>query len=234
MGAAGLAARGARPVAEGTLLGIDEAGRGSVLGPLVVGGFLVRSEHLDRVAAAGACDSKLVGAEERGRIYRRLAHLGRRFSVVLSPSEVDSAVRRGELNLLEARAFGRIVREARPAEAYVDACDPVAERFGRTVAAFAGTRSRIVARHHADRDHVLVGAASIVAKVLRDRAVARLRRTLGAEFGSGYPSDPRTIAYLRSALRAPAEELPWVRHSWSTAARLKPPTTVATLDRFTP
>lgn len=221
-------------VRSGLVLGLDEAGRGSVLGPLVIGGFLVPEASLDRLPELGARDSKQIDARERRATFARLATVGRRFSVVLPPARVDAAVRFGRLNDLEAEAFAELVRRCRPETAYVDACDPVAARFGRRIRALAGTGSRIVARHHADRDLPIVGAASIVAKVLRDRAIARLATELALEIGTGYPSDPRTVEYLRGALGRPATELPWVRHSWATSVRLKPTPPVQTLDRFLP
>jgi ribonuclease HII len=79
-------------------------------------------------------------------------------------------------------------------------------------------RCKVVAAHKADRDFPIVSAASIVAKVERDRAVEKLRRKLG-DFGSGYPSDPRTRAYFMEALSR-GEQLPQsARKSWKTWAR---------------
>lgn len=214
------------------VLGLDEAGRGSVVGPLVVGGFLVREDRLEELPAAGACDSKQISPSRREVVYGNLAALGDRTVVVLPPTRVDAAVRHHGLNLLEARAFAQIIRRARPALTYVDACDPVAARFGRLVRALSGWNAPVVAEHRADRDRPIVGAASIVAKVRRDRAVASLARRLGLEVGSGYPSDPRTVACLRDELATASAEATWIRHSWSTATRLKPPPRLVPLDEF--
>ncbi len=215
------------------MLGIDEAGRGSVLGPLVVGGFLVGEEDLPRLAGLGAKDSKLLRPRVRREVYRRLATVGRRFSTAAAPEEIDRAVRHHELNLLEARLFGRLVRRARPGRVVVDACDPVAARFGRRVADAAGGIAPVVARHHADRDEPVVAAASVVAKVRRDHAVAVLARRLRRDLGSGYPSDPRTVAVVREALAGP-DRPAWIRLSWATAERLKPPARVVPLEGYGP
>src|SRR5208282_4735358 len=124
------------------------------------------------------------------------------------------------------------LRELSPRIAYLDACDPNEERFGRTVAELAGSTARIVARHKADRDYPLVGAASIVAKVRRDRAIARLARRLGAEIGSGYPSDARTIDFVRRTV-APGDRRPdWLRWSWATTKRIILPRPGPTLEAF--
>jgi ribonuclease HII len=214
------------------ILGIDEAGRGSVLGPLVVGGFLVRSDRLDELRAAGACDSKEITSDEREQVYAQLPKIGECRSVILTPREIDRFVAHGRLNELEARAFGALVRQLMPDVAHVDACDTDARRFARSVRHWAGSRVPVVASHHADRDDVVVGAASIVAKVRRDRAIDRLRERLGAEIGSGYPSDDLTVAFLRAHLARAAVRPPWVRIEWATMQRVKPERPGPTLDEF--
>jgi ribonuclease HII len=216
------------------VLGLDEAGRGSALGPLVVGGFLTREGRIDELRELGVRDSKLLPPAERERIFRELPRFGTRWSVPLLPSDIDGAVLHRGLNLLEAAAFARLIRRARPDVAYVDACDPVAARFGRTVGAMTGTRTVVHASHHADRDLPVVGAASIVAKVLRDRAVRRLERDLGRELGSGYPSDPVTVRSLTNALAEREVRHAWIRYSWKTYARLKPSQPVEPLESFAP
>jgi ribonuclease HII len=215
------------------ILGIDEAGRGSVLGPLVVGGFLAREADVPRLVELGVRDSKMLTSARRADLYEVLAKVGRRERIVLSPKTIDSFVREGRLNELEARAFGRLVRRTRPFRVFVDACDTDARRFGGRVAHWGGVSPEvIVSRHKADRDLPLVGAASIVAKVVRDRAVARLAKRLGTEIGSGYPSDPVTRAFVEESLRDPAAERPWLRHSWATTETLKPKLPPRPLESF--
>ncbi len=148
--------------------------------------------------------------------------------------EIDRFVVRRGLNELEARAFGRLVRELAPDVAHLDACDPNAARFGRAVRAFAGTPVRVIARHHADRDNRVVGAASIVAKVERDRAIAVLASELGEEIGSGYPCDPRTVAAVRRHLASDGLPPPWIRRTWRTVQRVKPVRPGPTLEAFGP
>lgn len=214
------------------VLGIDEAGRGSFVGPLVVGGFCVAADRMVELVALGAKDSKALSPRARERVFVALESLGTRVDIVLSPRTVDRAVRRGRLNDLEAEAFARLVREQAADVAYVDACDPNERRFGLRVARLAGGTTRVIARHHADRDFPVVGAASVVAKVRRDRELARLREELGAELGSGYPSDPRTVRFVRAALADEPALPPWVRGSWATMQKVKPRRPARTLDGF--
>lgn len=200
----------------------------------MVGAFLVDRSRTGELASAGARDSKVLTPRERERVYRDLPALGRCAAVALSPREIDRFVARGRLNELEARTFGALVSRLHPDEARVDACDVDARRFAREVARWSRVPVRVVARHHADRDDVVVGAASIVAKVRRDRAIARLRQRLGDDLGSGYPSDRRTVDFLRSHLSSGEKPPTWVRTSWATMQRVKPARPGRTLEGYAP
>jgi ribonuclease HII len=218
----------------GGILGIDEAGRGSVLGPLVVGGFRCPRDRVASLPELGARDSKAMSPAAREATYERLQGVGQCFTIVLAPPTIDRWVAHGGLNRLEARHFAAIVRRARAEEVYLDACDVDARRFGEEVGRLAGTADGIRSTHEADRRFAIVGAASIVAKVTRDRAVRRLARRLGARIGSGYPSDPVTVAFVRAAIAGGLRAAPWLRASWATTRRLMAEARVVPLERFAP
>ncbi|MFZ0699292.1 MAG: ribonuclease HII [Thermoplasmata archaeon] len=217
-----------------TVLGVDEAGRGPVVGPLIVGGFAMDEERLDHLRELGVRDSKELAPHLREKIYEELGRCGRRETIALMPPEIDAAVTRGALNLLEARAFAEMIGRMRPDRAYIDACDANAPRFGRLVRRLSHWEGEVVSRHKADRDIPVVGAASIVAKVVRDRAMVELGKELGAEIGSGYQTDPVTIAFLKDHLPHVGERPYWLRSSWRTTARLMAERSARTLDDFTP
>jgi ribonuclease HII len=203
-----------------TVVGVDEAGRGAWIGPLVVGAVAVPRADLGAVVATGARDSKTLTAARRETILDALDRCATLRAIDASPAEVDRHVVDGRLNALEARLFGELLRPFAPAEARVDACDANARRFGRSVARHAGPEVRVLARHHADANDPLVGAASIVAKVRRDRAVRRLAEELGEEIGSGYPSDPVTVRFVRRTVTPGSVAPPWLRRSWTTTRRV--------------
>lgn len=203
-----------------TVVGIDEAGRGAWLGPLVVGAVAVPRDRLEAVAATGARDSKTLSPARREAILAELLGCAQVRCVAATPADVDAHVADGRLNALEASLFGRLARAFAPAEARVDACDANAARFGRAVARHAGPTVVVRAWHRADALDPLVGAASIAAKVHRDRAVAELAEQLGAEIGSGYPSDATTVAFVRRTVRPGAPAPAWLRRSWATTRRV--------------
>lgn len=203
-----------------TVVGIDEAGRGAWLGPLVVGAVAVPRARLAEIAATGARDSKTLRPARREEILAELERRAEVRCVAATPEEIDRHVADGRLNELEASLFGRLAREFAPVEARVDACDANAARFGRSVARHAGPGVVVRAWHGADASDPVVGAASIAAKVHRDRAVRELARALGAEIGSGYPGDEATIAFVRRSVAPGAIPPRWLRRSWSTTRRV--------------
>ena len=170
----------------------------------MVGGFLVDADRIPELTELGVRDSKRLSPARREEIFAALPSVGRSWAIPLPPRTVDRAVHKGHLNELELDAFATIVRSARPDMAFADACDPVAERFGRRLGQASGNICLVHARHKADRDLPVVGAASIVAKVQRDRALGRLRARLGDDLGSGYPSDRGTVEFVRQAISGAA------------------------------
>ena len=142
----------------------------------------------------------------------------------IPPREIDQVVLTGrklrKLNYLEAVYFAKVIDELGAPKVTVDASDVIPERFRDDIVANLGNRCEVTALHKADRNFPVVSAASIIAKVERDRAVARLREEHG-DFGSGYPSDPITRAFFVDRMGR-GEPLPgYVRKSWKTWLNLE-------------
>ena len=202
--------------------GVDDAGRGSMIGPLVVAGVAVGRGGIKRLREIGVRDSKELSAARREEMYGLILgaadgwHASR-----IGPSTIDRSVARHRLNALEATYMARVISRLGAGAAYIDSCDVDAGRFGRTVSSMVrggGGRGCTVHSHHkADSRFAVVAAASIVAKVVRDREVARIARRHGGRdaVGSGYPSDGRTVRFVgkwiaESGGTAP----PFARSSW--------------------
>ncbi|HTY52040.1 MAG TPA: ribonuclease HII [Methanomicrobiales archaeon] len=195
------------------ICGVDEAGKGAVLGPLVVAGVSCGSD--DDARAVGARDSKTLTPGRREEIYAEIVDRFRVATRIIPPERIDADRRVMSLNLCIARGHAAVVSELGPETAILDACDVDAGRYKRTVAAYLTRKCRVVSVHGADGIYPVVGAASIVAKVVRDRAIADLA-ALHGEIGSGYPSDPVTIAFLKEYLAARKVPPPFARASWAT------------------
>ncbi len=204
--------------------GVDEAGRGPVIGPLVVAGVLLGEKQVKELKELGVKDSKLLTPKRRDALSGEIKRRATRWEVVeLSPMEVDRAVLEGvkyrRLNWLEAKAMADVIGKLRPRVAYVDASDTNEARFGREIGEMLPLKVRIVSEHYADANYTVVGAASIIAKVHRDNAVARLREEHG-DFGSGYPSDSKTRRFLANWIKERGGAPDFARKSWKTLTRL--------------
>lgn len=201
------------------IAGVDEAGRGPVLGPLVVGAVLVESEAPLR--ELGVKDSKLLSAKKREELEPLIRQVARRVELAVIPAEeLNRRMPTSNLNKIEAWAFATVLRRLAPTEAVIDACDADAARFGRSVAAKMRLPTCVLrSEHGADVNHPVVAAASIVAKVERDRLMARIAEEHG-ECGSGYASDAATIAFLTSWVKRHGTLPPFARHEWETSKRL--------------
>jgi ribonuclease HII len=200
--------------------GIDESGRGCLLGPLVVAGVSVSAEGARSLRELGVKDSKLLSSKRRESLYPEILKVAECvYWANITPGEIDEVVTRGKrlrkLNYLEALYFAKVIDHLHATRATVDAADVVPRRFGEDIKANLKAECTVVARHKADRDFPVVSAASIVAKVQRDREVGLLREAHG-DFGSGYPSDPATRSFF-AELMMRGEPLPaFVRKSWKT------------------
>lgn len=231
--------------------GVDEAGRGSVLGPLVVAGVSIQEDQIPKLLELGVRDSKLLSPAKRKTLYREIKKIAS--GVVyekIEPRVIDRIVLSGEklrrLNYLEAQSMAIVLHKLKKFDvAFIDACDTNQARYGNTVADLLFEnkslnkklklgeenpfRATIKSEHHADRNYPVVSAASIIAKVTRDEAIHRLHRKHG-KFGSGYPSDPQTLEFLKSFVLRSEEFPTFTRLSWATITKLKKPDVLPKLD----
>lgn len=212
------------------ICGVDEAGKGPVLGPMVVGAVGCERET---ELPAGVRDSKTLSPRRRERLYAEITGSFPWAVVEIPASEIDRLRQEMTMNAIVARGHADAVRSLSPAPltAYLDACDVNEERYASTVAALLGGACTVVARHHGDALFPVVSAASIVAKVTRDRAVEALHEEEG-DVGSGYPSDPTTIAYLKGYIAVHGVPPACARQSWETVARLMDRRRQTTLGDF--
>jgi ribonuclease HII len=211
------------------ICGVDEAGKGSVLGPMVVAAVGVTSD--DILADLGVKDSKLLSAKERERLYTIIRKRCRVATVKLDAQEIDAVRQDMTLNAAVARAHAQVIIKLSPACAYVDACDVNAFRYAEMVKSHLERPCEIVSEHHADEKFPAVSAASIIAKVTRDRAIATLAKKYG-DIGSGYPADPVTIRFLNAYIDEHRVPPPIARKSWKTVSAILAKKTQSSLLDF--
>ncbi|MEM3703169.1 MAG: ribonuclease HII [Candidatus Bathyarchaeia archaeon] len=205
--------------------GVDDAGRGSIIGPLIIAGILIDEKDLPKLVQLGVKDSKLLSPSRRETLAVEIKRIAQKHAVVkLSPAEIDKVVEKGKklhkLNRLEAQAMAKVIELLKPDVAYVDASDVLEERFKQQIIECLPLKVKIISEHKADRKYPVVSAASIIAKVERDREIAELKAKYG-DFGCGYPTDSKTVEFLRLCLKSLGEYPEFVRKSWRPAKKIK-------------
>jgi len=205
------------------IVGIDEAGRGPVIGPMVLCAYAIDKNLEDELVKIGVKDSKLLSPKKRSELYSKIEQLSTKIKVKhLSAAEIDELRKRFTLNEIEQKIMIKLVKDLKfiPSEIYIDAVDVNAKRYGD---AFKKefSQSKIISKHQADKYYPVVSAASIFAKVQRDQAIEEIKQKIGKNIGSGYPADPQTKKFLRSYYAKNKKFPLFVRESWDTIKKLK-------------
>jgi len=205
------------------ICGVDEAGKGPVMGPMVVAAVAVKNAKL--IENIGFKDSKLLTPQKRKELFDLIKQNYRYAVEIIGPEKIDEYRRKNQLNLLNRKAFEKVIIKLNPNIAYVDAADVNEERFGREIKINLTNENDtdVISMHKADSKIPVVAAASIIAKQTRENEIEELKNKIG-DFGSGYPSDERTIKFLKSYFN---DNLKWpsgTRKSWKTIERIRPVT----------
>lgn len=183
-----------------TILGIDEAGRGPVIGPLVMAGVKIKEEDEEKLKNLGVKDSKLLTPNSREYLFKKILDIIEQYKmIILSPKEIDKAVfsDASNLNWLEADNAIKIINELKPDKAIIDCPSNNIKKYSSYVEKKLKSKIPLIVEHKADFRYPVVSAASILAKVTRDREIKKIKKKIGIDFGSGYPSDPLTIKFLK-------------------------------------
>ncbi len=248
------------PGAVHMIIGIDEAGRGPIIGPLVVGAVAVDNE--DYLKKIEVKDSKVYTNASRETAFNQLKANVCYSIETISATTIDIERKNLTLNRIEINAFAAVILKLYQklsyrfdnlphmisvSTIYVDSCDVNEERFARDLANVLAGYCRegdtktdmdneifhhIVSEHKADEKFPVVSAASIVAKTFRESEIERIKFELGEDFGSGYPSDPHTRRYLEDYLRKNGTFPRFVRYSWDTINKIKKKVYSTTLSDF--
>ncbi len=198
--------------------GVDDAGRGSMLGPLVIAGISLNKTKLRKLSSLGVKDSKKLSPKSREELYKKIISLVDDYYVMrIFPKSIDASVVKHNLNHLEAKYMAKVISKLDPDTSYVDSCDVNPQRFGKEISILSNNK-KIKSYHHADSKFVIVSAASIIAKVSRDRSISRLRKN--HNIGSGYPSDSKTVQFVTSYYKKHKTIPTFVRKSWKPTQKI--------------
>lgn len=200
------------------ICGVDDAGRGSMIGPLVIAGISINKKNLHKLSILGVKDSKKLTAKRREELYKKIISLVDGYYVSrIPPKTIDTSVAKHGLNHLEAKYMAKVITKLNPDTTFVDSCDVNPKRFGKEISKLSNNK-KIQSYHHADSRFPVVSAASILAKVTRDRAITRLRKD--HDLGSGYPSDAKTIKFVKKYYKNHKNIPNFVRKSWKPTKKI--------------
>ena len=183
------------------ICGIDEAGRGPIIGPLVLCGLLVKEEDEKNLVRLKVKDSKLLTKKTREFLFDKIKDISYKYEIIeVYPDEIDHAVNNNDglnLNRLEAVKTADIINLLKPDKAIIDAPSNNIRSYKQYLLnLIKNKKMEIILEHKADINFPIVSAASILAKVTRDSKIEEIKKKIKVEFGSGYMADPKTIEFL--------------------------------------
>ncbi len=201
--------------------GVDEAGRGPVIGPLVMAIVAANEDQLKQLKELDIKDSKLIAPKRRDELFDKVKEIVEFYKIkIISNDKIDGALNSPDLNLnlLELNTMASLVKSANKGDfvlskAIMDCPSINQVKFQADVTKKINIPTvEVVAEHKADLNYMIVGAASILAKVTRDREIEKLKKKYNIDFGSGYPSDPKTRAFIQDNF----DKYPIFRKTWAT------------------
>lgn len=205
------------------ICGIDEAGRGPLIGPLVVSGIAINESDIPKLIKLEVKDSKLHSPKRREELFQEIKKIAHSYEIIKVPAEeIDSRCNVGmNLNKLEALKSANVIDKLKPDEVYVDSpTSPDGSHFETMIREYLKNQDvKINAGHRFDSKYPIVSAASILAKVTRDLEVKKIEEEVGESIGSGYPADEITQKFLREHFNNNVSK--YIRKTWSTWKNLQ-------------
>ena len=181
--------------------GIDEAGRGPIVGPLIIAGILINEEDSAKLKTIGTKDSKLLTHKKRIALAKQILKIIKNQKIILvQPNEIDNAVQGHDglnLNWLEARKTAEIINHLRPDKAIIDCPSPNIKAYSNYLKKFINNQNiEIIVEHKAEK-YEPVAAASIIAKVAREDEVEKIEKKIGQKIGTGYMSNHQCQEFVK-------------------------------------
>lgn len=209
------------------LTGIDEAGRGPVIGPLVLAGVLIEKKDELKLKKINVKDSKLLDKKQRKDMFKKILSIVKDYKIIsLTPEIIDKYLKSNttNLNILEAHTTAEIINYLKPDKVYIDLPDRKPERYINYIKEkieknILNKNIAIIAEHKADFNYPIVSAASILAKVTRDNYIEHLKEIFKCDFGSGYTSDQKTIEFIKKNWNN--NTIHFIRKEWFTFKEIK-------------
>ncbi len=200
------------------IAGVEEAGRGPVIGPMVMAICALDENYLNKISPL-VKDSKLLSRKQREDLFEHIKEVCDYKIIILGPAEIDDALNDPGMNLnkLEGKTSALLINSVKAGKVILDCPSNNVNAYKDYVKSMVKDKDvKIIAEHKADLNYKIVAAASILAKVTRDWEVDKLKKKAGEDFGSGYPSDPLTKAFIEKNW----DKHDFFRKTWSTYKKI--------------
>lgn len=211
------------------VLGIDEAGRGPVIGSLFIAGVMIEEGQENKLD--GSKDSKLLAHKKRIELDKKIKANSEYLILEVNPQEIDEALLSDHLNLnwLEAHKQAEIINKLKPDKAIIDCPSPNCGKYKEYLKDLLDNKeTELIVEHKADLNYLTCAAASILAKVKREEHMDKIKVKYG-DTGAGYPADPKTKEFIKNNWQKHPEIF---RKTWSTFKNQEKMKSQKTLDGF--
>ena len=169
-------------------------------------------------------DSKLLKPYQREKMAPKIEEIATHSVVIrVSPCKIDHNRKNGiNLNQIEALRMADIINMIKPDKVIVDSPDHNSHKFRDYLWSKLDNKDiELVCENKADQNHKVVSAASVVAKVNKNKAIKELEKQLGEPLGVGYPHDQKTIDHLEKIAEKNKGKMPsYVRTTWDTTIQI--------------
>lgn len=195
---------------------------GPVIGPMVISGYMIEESKVKELIRLGVKDSKLLSPHTREIIAKKIKSIAKDFVIItVSAEEIDKLRTQTNLNKIEIKKIQQIINLLNPDKVIIDSPEVNVNKFESKIRAEINQKNvKIICENFADKKYPIVGAASILAKVVRDRIIENIKKQYKIDFGTGYSSDERTIKFLKKWIQNHKDFPKFVRKSWITAKLL--------------
>jgi len=203
--------------------GVDEAGRGPVLGPMVLAIAVIDEEKEQYLKSIGVKDSKMLTPERREELAKVIHDTCDCHVAKITAKQLNSWMKVKSLNQIEADAAADLIFHLPELEKvetiYIDSPDPVARKFVWRMNLNKSIKEKIHASHKADVIFPICSAASIIAKTTRDAEIEKIKKEIECDFGTGYSHDERTIKCMEENINNPILHK-YLRTEWKTTKEM--------------
>lgn len=192
---------------------------------MVICAYAIEKNREENLKKLGVKDSKELTPEKRSAFFKKLREIGEYEIVEITAEELTELMNKKiSLNEIEALKIGEVLnslwKKFSFQKVFIDAPDPIAEKFGARIKKYFKEKIELIAEHKADSKYPVVSAASIIAKVKRDEELEAIKKEFGTDFGNGYPHSIETREFIKKNIKDPRLNK-YIRWKWKTMKDLK-------------